>query len=279
MKPKLGAHVSKAGGLMKAIENAKSIGAETIQIHATSPRMWKITLPKEDEADEFKKIINEMDMPVYIHAPYLINLASNDSRIYDNSFENLKGNLIIGNMIGAKGVVYHLGSSKGWDKDKAIKQQADAVRQILKEVGGDCQIVLENAAGGGDKIGANFDELSTLFNLIKSKDISICLDTAHSFEAGMIEHYTTDEIKEFFDRFDKKIGLKNLTCFHVNDSKTEFNSQHDRHENLGDGYIGIQAFKNLSKEKRLYHCDWILEVPGDGEGPTKKQMNKLKSLF
>ena len=139
---------------------------------------------------------------------------------------------------------------------------------------------MENAAGGGEKIGKTAGELAYLLKKVNSKRVKICLDTAHAFESGIIKEYKSDGIKKFLDEWDKEIGLENITALHANDSKTLWNSHHDRHENIGAGYIGLAGFKALAREKRLWNKAWLLEVPGfDNEGPDKKNMDILKSCF
>jgi endonuclease IV len=121
--------------------------------------------------------------------------------------------------------------------------------------------------------------LATLINGINDARAGICFDTAHAFESGVLK-YDELSIQTFFDEFDKKIGIEKLVVLHVNDSKTAFDSQHDRHENIGEGYIGLEGFKNLAKETRLHNVDWCLETPGfDGNGPDQKNIEILKNCF
>lgn len=282
MKPKLGAHVSAAGGLYNAIENAKKIGAQCIQIFGASPRMWRTKMPTQEIIDRFKKAAEESGMDsVYLHASYLVNLASSDGQQRSNSIGNLIDHLRISDLIGARGLIFHLGSSgEEPDKDIAIKKTVEGMKEVLKIVPGKTLLIMENSAGGGNKLGSKFSEMGKILRSLESDRVKICLDTAHIFESGGIEEYSKKNIKKLFDEFDQEIGLKNLIALHVNDSKTEFNSHHDRHENLGEGCIGIEGFKNLAKEKRLWDKDWLLEVPGfDDNGPDKKNMDILKSLF
>ena len=279
--PIIGGHVSAVGGIDKAVINAQAIGAQTFQIHATSPRQWQVRVPDEKVVTTFLKEIAKSDIKsYYIHAPYLINLATVIPELLEKSYNNLKGNYEIGQLIHAKGVVYHLGSFKGWDKESALQQQITTVKKLLANVEfKGCSLLLENSAGGGDKLGVTVDELAVLINGIDDDRVGICLDTAHAYEAGILT-YDSDSIKLFFDEFDQKIGMHKLICLHVNDSKTEFESLHDRHDNLGEGFIGLEGFKALAKEERLFNVDWCLETPGfDGNGPDKENMEILKKCF
>ena len=138
---------------------------------------------------------------------------------------------------------------------------------------------MENSASG-KKVGAWPEEMKIMLEGVNSNRVKICLDTAHSFESGLIEKYEPENIKTFLDYWDKEVGLDNVIALHVNDSKTISGSHNDRHENIGDGHIGLGGFKNLAKEKRLWDKPWILEVPGfEDSGPDKKNVDILKLLF
>jgi len=154
------------------------------------------------------------------------------------------------------------------------------MKKVIADVPGQSHLVIENNAGGGEKIGKTIEELSWIFKQVGSKRLRVCLDTAHAFESGIIREYKLPEIKRFVDEWDKVVGLKNIVAIHANDSKTPWNSHNDRHENIGQGHIGLQGFKELAKEKRLWDKVWLLEVPGfRNEGPDKKNVDILKSCF
>jgi len=277
----IGGHVSTSGGLYVSVLNAEAIGVNAMQIFGSSPRMWYARIPKENEIKTYKAHLAKSGIKaVYLHAAYLVNLASTSQDIYRKSVKSLIDHLTIAEAIGANGLIFHVGSSKGMDRKKAFKQQVDGMKEILRIVSGKSQLIMENTAGGGDKIGGTVDELADLFCQVNSQRVKICFDTAHALESGMIEKYTQKNIKNLFDEFDKKIGVENIVVIHANDSKTEYNSHYDRHENVGEGYIGMRGFIELAKEKRLARAAWILEVPGfAGEGPDKKNVDILRSLF
>ncbi len=280
-RPKIGAHVSAAGGLSTAFGRAKEIGAECIQIFGSTPRSWSVKLPSAEEARRFKETGKKAHIdPVYLHAPYLINLGSGEKRLFGASQASLKGHLKIAEMLGAKGVIFHVGSAKGSTKEKAIPQIASSLKTILKEIPGKSFLILENAAGGGDKIGAMSGEVADILKRVGSSRVKVCLDTAHAFEAGIISAYASSEISKLCEEWDKTVGLERIVALHANDSKTAYNSHNDRHENIGEGCIGLAGFKALAKEQRLWNKDWILEVPGvNHEGPNKENVDRLKSCF
>lgn len=276
----IGAHVSTGGGLFSAIDRAEEIGANIIQIFGSSPRTWRAKMPSESDVLKFKERIEGSSIKkVYLHATYLVNLGSASDDIYTYSRQSLIDHLTIGEMIGAEGLIFHIGSSKGISKVEAIQKEVDAVHYILDRVPGKISLCMENTAGGGEKIGETFEEMADLFNRAKSERVQLCFDTAHAFEAGWFSEYTPTTVKQFFKMWDKEIGLENLSVLHVNDSKTAHSSHHDRHENIGTGEIGIKGFQALRNEQMLSGIPWILEVPGFlGEGPDKKNIDIVKSL-
>ncbi|TSC82600.1 MAG: deoxyribonuclease IV [Parcubacteria group bacterium Gr01-1014_20] len=281
MIPILGAHVSASGGLYRAFESAKKIGAEAIQIFGSSPQQWSVRFPSEEDIKKFKSAHKESgNIPVFLHASYLANLASPNEITRANALQSLTGHLKIADSIDAQGLVFHIGSGKDQSKEDALKLVVEGCQKILKNVPGKTQLILENSSAGGAKLGATPQEIGQILKKINSPRAKVCFDTAHAFEAGMIEYDSLAKIKTVFDEWGREVGLANIVAIHANDSKTLFASHNDRHENLGQGHIGIKGFQNLAKEKRLHNKVWLLEVPGfDGLGPDKKNIEILKSCF
>src|SRR3989344_107121 len=278
-KPKIGGHVSTAGGLFNTFVNAEKIGAETVQIFGASPRQWLVRMPTSTDLAEYHRLRKESKVKsVYLHGAYLPNLASPEASIFAKSVENLRAHFDIANQLEAQGLIFHVGSGKETSKEEGMRQAIKAMKEILAE-DGPSYLIMENSASG-KKIGAWPEEMKIILEGISSPRVKVCLDTAHAFEAGLIESYTPENIKTFFDTWEKAVRLENIVAFHVNDSKTIFNSHHDRHENIGQGHIGLEGFKNFAKEKRTWDKDWLLEVPGfDNMGPDKENIEILKSLF
>ncbi len=281
MKPIVGAHVSAAGGLHKAFENAERIGAKAIQIFGSSPQQWSVRLPKEEDVSKFKSAHRELgNIPVFLHASYLANLASPNEITRANALQSLTGHLKIAEVIEAIGLIFHIGSAKGQPKEEAMNLVVEGCQKILKNVPGATQLILENSSAGGAKLGATAKEVGKILKKIDSIRVKVCFDTAHGFEAGVIEYDSIEKIKRAIDEWDREVNLENIAAIHANDSKTAFGSHNDRHENIGHGHIGIQGFKNLAKENRLHKVPWLLEVPGfDNVGPDKKNVEILKSCF
>ena len=279
--PRIGAHVKATGGPAEAVRNALALGAEAIQMYGASPRMWHAGMPSEKNVHEFRLALTKSGITeAYLHAAYLVNLASPDEEIYKKSIANLSAHLRIAEALGVRGLIFHVGSGKGSDSEEALKKEAKAMKRVLKDAPGKAWLVMENSAGGGAKIGSGIEEMQYLFEKVNSPRLKICFDTAHAFEAGLVESYTPENIKNLFDAWDDAVGLATIVTLHVNDSKTAYASHHDRHENIGEGYIGLDGFKALAKEKRLWNKTWLLEVPGfEGEGPDKKNIDIVRSLF
>lgn len=277
-KPKLGAHVSTAGGLFRCVENAQIIGAEAVQIFGASPRQWLAKVPNKEEVTKYNKAMGGSKVgPVFLHGAYLVNLAAATEESLNKSIVNLGLHMQIAEAIGAEGVIFHVGSGQEMPKELAMKKAIAAMKIVLKNVPGRTKLIMENSASA-KKIGATAREMGIMMAGVNSSRVKICIDTAHSFEAGLIESYTPSNIREFLDTWDEAVGLENVVAFHVNDSKTPFLSNHDRHENLGEGYIGLDGFKNFAKEKRTWDKAWLLEVPGfDNMGPDKRNVDILKS--
>jgi len=280
-KPIIGAHISTAGGLYTLFGRAEKLGINAVQIFGSSPRSWRAKMPSEEDLILFSEARKKTEVEsIFLHAAYLVNIASANEEIYTYSKQSLIDHLSIAELIGAEGVIFHIGSSKGITKKEAIQKEIDAIKEILKKVDGKSKLIMENTAGGGEKIGETFEEFAELFNGAKTERLGICFDTAHAFEAGWLTQYSKKEIDSFFSQFDREIGIKNILAFHINDSMTDAGSHHDRHENIGEGKIGISGFKNLANEKRITEIPWLLEVPGfDGSGPDKKNVEILKKLL
>jgi deoxyribonuclease-4 len=279
--PHIGGHVSVAGGLHTGIENAERIGARAIQFFGASPRMWYAKQPSEQEVALYKEKAKASSVArAYLHAPYLVNLASPDGEMLKKSVKNLSDHLRIAHLVGANGLIFHVGSGKEMPKAEAMERAIEAMSFVLESVPGDVELVIENAAGGGQKLGASAHEIGEMLERIDSPRLKVCFDTAHAFEAGIIESYTPEHIKKLFDEWDREVGMQNIVALHVNDSKTAYNSHHDRHENIGEGHIGLLGFQSLARESRLHDKAWILEVPGfDGMGPDKKNIEILTQCF
>ncbi len=277
----LGAHVRSAGGVWKAIENGAEIGCEAIQIFAGSPRTWRPTVYKPQDVARFREARAASPIRfVVIHTIYLINLATQDDDHYEKSVTALVGAVRAAERLGAEAIVNHTGSHQGAGFEAGLVRVRKALKRALDEVGDShVRVLVENTAGAGGTMGVNFDEIAAIIDSVDGDPrVGVCVDTAHLFEAGH-DISTASGIEEMVERFDRTIGLDRLAVLHLNDSKTPLGSNRDRHENLGDGDIGLDAFRIIVNHPAFADLPGILEVPGyDGKGPDRRSMDLVKSL-
>ena len=271
-----GAHVSIAGGISNAPERAENLGCEVFQMFSRAPQAWGAKDITDGEANLFKQnMIKFNQKECYIHAPYLINLASLDNRIRGGSIHLIKEELRRGSQIGAKYVMTHLGSYKDVDRElEGPMMVVDGLKKILEQESS-TELLIEISAGAGDVIGCVFDELGYFLEELKGHKIGICLDTAHMFASGY-DLRTQESLIKVFDDFDKIVGLENLKLFHLNDSKVGLGERKDRHEHIGEGKIGLSGFKAIILEKRIQHLNFILETEYDKVEQDLKIMKELR---
>lgn len=272
---KLGAHVSIAGGYTMALTKIKAMGGNALQIFSASPRGWNFPRPTDEAIREFVTLKNKLKIdPVYFHASYLINLAA-DNRVGQLSTQLLTNELKLAKKMDVRGSIIHLGSFKDGDKD--YKKLLTNIEKVLAKIPDDRLFIIENA--GNRKIGLELDEIAQIVKELKAPNVRVCLDTCHLHAAGY-NLRGKKEYAEFLDLFDKKIGLKKLELWHMNDSRDPLGSYRDRHENIGQGTVGIEVFKQILTNSKTKSLPGIIEVPGiKGEGPDKENLDVLKQLI
>ena len=275
---KLGAHVSASGGLSKSIDRALNIGAEAIQIFASSPRAWRFNYPKQEEVDLFKNKSEQSGIgPCYIHGSYLVNIGGSEDQL-QKSIDCLVSNMTVAGEIGAEGVIFHGGSHKGKGFDAVLDQAASCLAQVLEKSPDNVWLCLENSAGMGAHIGSSFQEIGRILNAVNHPNLKVCLDTEHCFAAGY-NLAVPEELDKVMTEFDSEVGLGKLVAVHANDAKVEFGSGVDRHENIGEGFIGLSGFESIIGNEAFKDVPFFLEVPGfDGNGPDKKNLDRLKTI-
>lgn len=276
---RLGGHISTSGGIINAVNKTLAIGGNAIQIFAGSPRMWARSLYPTKVAEEFKEAVVKHDLnPVYIHALYLTNLASDNSELVQKSKLALISDLNNCALIDGAGVVLHIGSHQGRGWESSRNQVVSVIRQIFEETSPQANLLLENSAGQKGKIGS-LPELHDLLSTINNPRLKVCLDTAHAFEAGYNLALPAG-LNIWISEIEKYLSYEKLALLHLNDSKTPLNSGHDMHQNIGDGYIGSEGLKKLINHPKLAHLPLILEVPGlEGDGPDKVNLDRVKALL
>jgi deoxyribonuclease-4 len=274
----LGAHVSTAGGLVKAHARGAESGSEAIQIFNQSPRMWRPVVYKDDDIAEFNRLMAEGPVKaVVIHAVYLINCASNEDEIRSKSIASLTHALRLGDAIGSAGVVVHPGTLKGKPLEDGLALAGEAFREVLAE-SDKCPLLLENTAGAKGTLGRSFAELAELVERGGGGDrIGICLDSCHLLASGF-EVRTPDAVAAVLDECESAVGLERLQCLHVNDSKSELGSNRDRHASLTEGEIGADGLAAFLSEPRFEELPVCLETPGPGGGIGRPEVELARKL-
>jgi deoxyribonuclease-4 len=269
---RIGIHTSIAGDIIHSLDIAKKLGCNAMQIFSSSPRMWprpgRSLIPEADAA-RFRAHRAELGLgPVAIHANYLINLAATDPVARVRTIQAFRDEILRGMSLGADFLIVHPGSARDGVPAHATGIVAEALRQSargLKTNG--MRILLENTAGMGASIGSRFEELAAILKGAREVDAGVCLDTAHLFEAGYPIH-TPEGLEQTMERAESTFGLDRVFVVHVNDSKTPFGSRVDRHENIGKGKIGLEAFVRILRHPllsptRVPGRAFLLETPID----------------
>lgn len=275
----LGCHVSykKDSQLLGSLNEALGYGANTFMFYTGAPQNTS-RYPIDDNlsVEAFKKMkeIGFDYSKVVVHAPYIVNLANDDEVKFNFAVQFLKDELKRCSQLGIKNVVLHPGSHVGIGIDAGISNIARGLNMILGEV--DVRILLETMAGRGSEVGSKLEEIKRIIDLVEDKKhIGVCIDTCHLSDAG----YDLRDFDSFLDKFDEVIGIENIGCVHVNDSKNDLGSHKDRHENIGFGKIGFETLLGVIYNKRLERIPKILETPYvDKEfAPYKFEIEMIKN--
>ncbi len=299
-RPRIGIHTSIAGDCVRALEIAHGLGCTALQIFSDSPRMW----PRpgrggfsQEKAAEFRTRRAALRLgPLAIHANYLINLASGDARLWARSVEAFRQEILRGIALGAEYLILHPGSARTNERNAGIQRIARGLREAAQglDLGG-LRILLENTAGQGSSIGRSFEELRALRDACREQGIEprpgVCLDTAHLFAAGY-EIHAAESLQRIIEEIDRVIGLGAVLVIHVNDSKAALGSHVDRHQHVGRGKIGPEAFARILNHPRL-RADavmsdgtaqavprtFLLETPIDRRGDDRRNVRTLWQLM
>ena len=287
LERRIGAHLPLGQGMVKAVERAHEIGANTIQVFADNPTAWRRRSRPPRELPAFRQRLVELDIrPVAIHAPYLVNLAGPEEDFYSRSVALLASEMRAAPGFAARFVNVHVGSHRGSGVAAGIERLAEGLRLVLAEVddGPDAaMVVLENSAGGGFGLGVDVAELAQVADAAAAKGIpetrlGFCLDTAHAWGAG-VNLADPDTADVFLDEFASRIGLGRLVMVHLNDSRSERGSRLDRHEHVGAGQIGPAGLGHLARHPALAHAAYYLETPGMDEGYDAINVGRVRDLM
>lgn len=287
---RIGGHVSTAGGLLNALKNTTNIGGNCLQIFAGSPRSWARKLYEDKDVSDYLREATRLDyQPTFIHALYLVNLASDNQDLLKKSVDSLIFDLTNGHLIHSAGVIVHLGSHQGRGFPAVADQVAGAIRQIINatevttsppshpERSRGIPFIIENSAGQKGKIGS-IAEIGELFKRVNDPRLKLCLDSAHLFEEGY-DLRNLSAIDSLVNELINHSLLGQIVCLHINDSKTELGSHSDQHANLNDGKIGLAGLSNFVNHPEFSHLPLILEVPGELGMPDARQISLARSLI
>lgn len=283
---KIGCHVSISGGIENSIYRAAELGINTMQIFSKNSRSWQEKNYSNDEILNFQRAWQKTDIyPIFVHASYLINLASPDEEIYQRSISAFMGELRRADQllakIGTPYLIVHPGVHRNAGEESGLKKIVQALQTVLKESSSlqlKTMILLENTSGMGTALGYSFNQLQFIIENTGYADrIGICFDTCHGFAAGY-DLTNKKGINNTLNELDKKVGLKKLKVIHINDSKNELNSRKDRHAHIGEGFIGLEGFKILINHKSIKNLPLILETPKESEEDDKKNIRIVRNL-
>jgi len=283
---RIGIHTSIAGGYSNALDSAHKLGCNALQIFSASPRMWAggpSRIPEVD-ATAFRARRQELGLgPLVIHANYLINLAAQQPMLRTRSIQAFHDELVRGIALGAEFVIVHPGACGECKPDQAVRLAIESVKQAAKNLPAtSLRILLENTAGMGTALGARLEEIGEMLNALRGLQVGACLDTAHLFAAGYDIKSETG-LASTLEVIDRVIGLERVPVFHVNDSKIPLGGHVDRHEHIGKGKIGAQAFRRFLTHPRLSAAApeglpgraFIAETPIDDPGDDRRNVAAL----
>ena len=276
---RLGVHVSIAGGWLEAVARAQRLSCTTMQMFSRSPRGGPAPALSEEEARWFNagRVAAGID-PLAVHSPYIINLASPEPAMWKQSLRLYRDGYARVVRLRADYLVTHVGSHRGQGEAGGIARVAKAVAETLAGATPTTMILLENTAGSGQGLGYQFEQLAAIRAAVPLKrHVGICLDTAHLFAAGYAIH-TAEGLEQTLASFDRAVGLEHLKLIHLNDSKVPFNSRVDRHWHIGEGHIGLEAFRRIINHPTLADVPFILETPKTTDADDPRNLKTVRCL-
>ncbi len=277
----VGVHVSIAGRLQNAVDRAIEVGCNrTFQIFTCSPQRWAANPIVDQDAEQFREKVIRNDFVPFCHMPYLPNFCSPDQTVYSQSTKVLIREVKRCAQLGIRSLVLHFGSHVGTSVADGHRRLVDACVACLRETSGlNVRLLLENSAGIKNSVGSDFNYIRGVLDRIGNEDrTGVCFDTCHAFASGY-DLSSEKAVVETMDEFDSVVGAEKLKLIHLNDSKAELGGASDRHENIGQGKIGMAGLKALLGLKRYAAVPIILETPIRREGDDKMNLEAAKSLL
>jgi deoxyribonuclease-4 len=261
--PRLGAHLSIAGGLPRAVDRGVATRCEALQIFTKSAGQWRARVLPPDEIVLFRRRVAETGIqPVVAHNSYLINIAAASPALRQQSLEALVEEYDRADALGLQGLVMHPGSYTSGTPEEGLRLIANGLRTLLQSrPDGEPLVLLEHTAGQGTSLGHRFEHLASILELLEgSPRIGVCLDTCHLLTAGY-DICSEEGYRSTFQHFDRLVGIGRIKVFHLNDSKKPCGSRVDRHEHIGKGCLGLEPFRRLLNDRRFAGLPMLLETP------------------
>lgn len=279
---RIGIHLSTSGGTWTAVQRALDCGANCFQIFSSSPRQWKPATVTPSDAEKMRMLRGQHNIaPLTIHASYLINLCSQSEEVRRNSTAAFRGEVERALALGAEFLVFHPGSWKGLTRAEALQHAAENIEKALD--GLNCQdsrlrILIENTAGSEFSMGGKLDQVADLLHMLdRCAPVDVCLDTCHVHVAGY-DIVSPEGYEETLSLINESFGTDRVKVWHCNDAKAPRGSKLDRHQHIGDGTIGPEAFRRLLRDSRFAHAAFIAETPVDEPGDTLRNVSVLRTL-
>lgn len=260
---RLGVHVSIAGKIYEAFSRAKELGCNTMQIFSRNPQQWRDKALTSEDILEFNKTKARFNIkPIFVHIPYLINLASPNPKLYGSSIEAYIEDILEADALKADYIVTHMGSHKETSEEAGLRRLVRALNRILKETSKtSIGILLENTAGSGSWLGYKFSHQRKVIEGLKNPErAGLCLDTAHVYLAGY-DISSAEGLEATLGEIEKSVGIKLIKLIHLNDARDKLGSLHDRHEHIGKGKIGLEGMRRIINHPALKDLPFILETP------------------
>jgi len=294
MAPRIGVHLGTAGGASKAVERAHEIGANTLQIFSSSPRMWRAAKVDPSQCTRVHELRAKHDIaPLVIHTSYLVNVCSQTKEFREKSIVAFRGEVERALALGAEYLVLHPGSWKGLTREEGLKLAADSIERAIDGLslpsspshrskpsaqGTGFHILIENTAGSECSLGGSFEQVAELVSLLRNRaPVAVCLDTCHTHVAGY-DIVTASGYDRTMKQIASTVTFGAVRVWHSNDAKAPCGSKLDRHQHIGDGTIGLAAFRRLLNDPNFAHCAFIAETPVDAPGDEERNVSIMRNL-
>ncbi|MHB8302405.1 MAG: deoxyribonuclease IV [Acidobacteriaceae bacterium] len=279
----IGVHLSTSGGVAAAVRNAAAIGANTLQIFSSSPRMWRASAISAEQRELTRAARAELNVgPLVVHTSYLVNVCSQADEVREKSVACFRGEIERALALGAEYLVIHPGSYRGLTRKKGLEYATESIARAIEGLPWQqtaFHILIENTAGAEFSLGGSFEQVAELIEQLRPHaPVAACLDTCHTHVAGY-DIVSESGWADTLAQIENTIGCDTVRVWHCNDAKAERGSKLDRHEHIGEGKIGLEPFRRLLQEPRFAHAAFIAETPVDAPGDEERNVRALRELM